>query len=52
MNQVAPEPAVATATLTLASSHPAVASFPQPEVAFTQGSSNRGVFVQTQGGRG
>ena len=48
MNQVAPEPAVATATLTLASSHPAVASFPQPEVAFTQGSSNRGVFVQTQ----
>jgi hypothetical protein len=48
MNQVAPAPAVATATLTLASSHPAVASFPQPEVAFTQGSSNRGVFVQTQ----
>ena len=48
MNQVAPAPAVATATMSLASSHPAVASFPQSEVSFTQGSSSRGVFVQTQ----
>jgi hypothetical protein len=48
MNQVAPAPEVATATMTLTSSHPAIASFPQPEVAFTQGSSGRGVFVQTQ----
>jgi hypothetical protein len=47
MNQVAPAPEVATATMTLSSSHPAVASFAQPDVAFTQGSSSLGAFVQT-----
>jgi hypothetical protein len=47
MNQVAPAPAVATATMALSSSHPSVASFAQSEVAFTHGSSGRGVFVQT-----
>jgi hypothetical protein len=48
MNQVAPAPDVATATMTLTSSHPAVVSIPQPNVTFTQGSSNAGVGIQTQ----
>jgi FG-GAP-like repeat len=47
MNQVAPAPAIATVTMTLSSSHPSVASFAQPEVTFTHGSSNRGVVLQT-----
>jgi hypothetical protein len=47
MNQVAPAPAVATATMTVTSSHPSVASIPQPSVTFTEGSSGRGVGIQT-----
>ena len=47
MNQVAPAPAIATATMTVTSSHPSVASVPQPNVTFTEGSSNAGVGIQT-----
>ena len=47
MNQVAPAPEIATVTMTLSSNNPSVASFAQPEVSFTHGSSSRGVVLQT-----
>jgi hypothetical protein len=47
MNQVAPAPAIATATMTVSSSNPAVASASQPNVTFTEGSSNAGFFIET-----
>jgi hypothetical protein len=47
MNQVAPSPAIATATMTVSSSNPAVASVSQPNITFTEGSSNAGFFIET-----
>ena len=47
MNQVAPAPAIATATMAVTSSHPSAASVAQPNVTFTEGSSNAGVGIQT-----
>jgi hypothetical protein len=47
MNQVAPAPGIASATMTVSSSDPSAASIPQPTVTFTEGSSRAGVGIQT-----
>jgi len=47
MNQVAPDPGIATVTMSVSSSNPSAASTSQPTVTFTQGSSSASFAIQT-----